>query len=755
MTDSSEERIGDVDFGSDGREEIKVKDQHKKIMSSIVTVGESALSRRFVDMRKEVEMSQMQLEKSVKLVEEIMRELKGLKEDVVPDKEQLLPATSSDHLLSVGQTVYAMSSTSLLSPWQQATLLSVQPDQCLVQFPSLPQSVLLPLTQIAYSFPTVTALPVGSRCIALYKEDSEGGFYPGLVGEMANSSNSGRYLVFYDDGYASYVSPGDLMQVCKASKKVWQDVDQGNRDFIKMFVTEYPVKKMVKLVVGDKIMTELYGDWILAEVTEVDESLAEITFEAQEACEWIYRGSKRFQPIYKLLQMKTSALNVFKPSNGHIVQQTVPVLQSKPYQLHECSPSCLAQHPYQPSQHKTTSPLTIPLHLGWRREVTTHWDPEVQGNWTVFYISPCGRRLRNIKEVHSLLNLCNSNLTVDLFVFDCWVHVLDVFQATQDLLDMPDISHGAERMPIPACNPYSCSPPPYMEYSTAADPQPGVQANADTGFLLGCGCTDDCQDKTSCSCWQLTIQATSCDREGWVNTQAGYRYRRLPDVVLTGIYECNQTCACRTTCLNRVVQLPLRARLQVFKTEAKGWGVRSLVDLPQGAFVCTYVGRLYGSEQEAGFEDAYFADLDLIEVVERRKEGYESDVSDIEEFREEDLVIDDASVDNNNRDTTEMKPQFISTRQLFGPDQEIFIMDAMTQGNIGRYFNHSCNPNTFVQNVFVSRHDLRFPTLAFFTMKYVPAGTELCWDYSYKVGALPGKQIDCHCGEENCRKRLL
>ena len=34
-------------------------------------------------------------------------------------------------------------------------------------------------------------------------------------------------------------------------------------------------------------------------------------------------------------------------------------------------------------------------------------------------------------------------------------------------------------------------------------------------------------------------------------------------------------------------------------------------------------------------------------------------------------------------------------------------MDANSQGNIGRYFNHSCDPNIFVQNVFIDSHDLR------------------------------------------------
>ena len=55
---------------------------------------------------------------------------------------------------------------------------------------------------------------------------------------------------------------------------------------------------------------------------------------------------------------------------------------------------------------------------------------------------------------------------------------------------------------------------------------------------------------------------------------------------------------------------------------------------------------------------------------------------------------------------------------------ECYIMDAKQTGNIGRYLNHSCHPNVFVQNVFVDTHDLRFPWIAFFTSTYVKAGKE-------------------------------
>ena len=85
-----------------------------------------------------------------------------------------------------------------------------------------------------------------------------------------------------------------------------------------------------------------------------------------------------------------------------------------------------------------------------------------------------------------------------------------------------------------------------------------------------------------------------------------------------------------------------------------------------------------------------------------------------------------------------------------GKNEEAYIMDAKVIGNLGRYMNHSCRPNVFVQNVFIESHDLRFvsssellvifsfctsrfPTIAFFTFKFVPAGSELCWNYNYEV----------------------
>uniref|UniRef100_A0A8C4XR93 Pre-SET domain-containing protein n=1 Tax=Falco tinnunculus TaxID=100819 RepID=A0A8C4XR93_FALTI len=52
------------------------------------------------------------------------------------------------------------------------------------------------------------------------------------------------------------------------------------------------------------------------------------------------------------------------------------------------------------------------------------------------------------------------------------------------------------------------------------------------------------------------------------------------------VFECNTMCQCSESCQNRVVQRGLQFRLEVFKTEKKGWGLRTLEFIAKGRFVC-------------------------------------------------------------------------------------------------------------------------------------------------------------------------
>lgn len=60
--------------------------------------------------------------------------------------------------------------------------------------------------------------------------------------------------------------------------------------------------------------------------------------------------------------------------------------------------------------------------------------------------------------------------------------------------------------------------------------------------------------------------------------------------------------------------------------------------------------------------------------------------------------------------------------------EQMYYLDASKEGNVARFFNHSCEPNLFLQNVFTDTHDPQFPLIAFFTSRSVKAGTELTWN---------------------------
>lgn len=195
-------------------------------------------------------------------------------------------------------------------------------------------------------------------------------------------------------------------------------------------------------------------------------------------------------------------------------------------------------------------------------------------------------------------------------------------------------------MVVPCVNYYDNTMPPPCTYSAKRIPTEDVHLNLNSEYLAGCDCEDDCLDKTKCQCWQLTIAGAKFGNPNTPPEEVGYEFKRLPEPVPTGIYECNANCKCKLNCLNRVAQQPLQMKLQVFKTVNRGWGLRCLNDVPKGSFICCYAGHLlteqHANEAGENLGDEYFAELDYIEVVENLKEGYEPDV-----VNDDDLTDDD------------------------------------------------------------------------------------------------------------------
>lgn len=97
------------------------------------------------------------------------------------------------------------------------------------------------------------------------------------------------------------------------------------------------------------------------------------------------------------------------------------------------------------------------------------------------------------------------------------------------------------------------------------------------------------------------------------------------------------------------------------------------------------------------------------------------------------LFSDSLEVNSNNNLSNKQITNSLDNNEPINHDFGIYVMDAHYKGNVSRFYNHSCSPNVFVQNVFLDTWDVRFPWVAFFTATSVKAGTELVWDYSYEV----------------------
>ncbi|XP_059232051.1 histone-lysine N-methyltransferase SETDB1 isoform X1 [Mustela nigripes] len=301
------------------------------------------------------------------------------------------------------------------------------------------------------------------------------------------------------------------------------------------------------------------------------------------------------------------------------------------YLPHVCSYTCLSRvRPMRSAQYRGKNPLLVPLLYDFRR-MTARRRVNRKMGFHVIYKTPCGLCLRTMQEIERYLFETGCDfLFLEMFCLDPYVLVDRKFQPYKPFYYILDITYGKEDVPLSCVNEIDTTPPPQVAYSKERIPGKGVFINTGPEFLVGCDCKDGCRDKSKCACHQLTIQATACTPGGQINPNSGYQYKRLEECLPTGVYECNKRCKCDPNmCTNRLVQHGLQVRLQLFKTQNKGWGIRCLDDIAKGSFVCIYAGKILTDDfaDKEGLEmgDEYFANLDHIESVENFKEGYESD----------------------------------------------------------------------------------------------------------------------------------
>ncbi|GJZ28555.1 probable inactive histone-lysine N-methyltransferase SUVR2 [Tanacetum coccineum] len=182
------------------------------------------------------------------------------------------------------------------------------------------------------------------------------------------------------------------------------------------------------------------------------------------------------------------------------------------------------------------------------------------------------------------------------------------------------------------------------------------------------------------------------------------------------IKECWLKCGCSKKCGNRVVQGGIKHKLQVFMTRGgKGWGLRTLEDLPKGAFVCEFVGEV----------------LTCGEFYSRVSQSSKKD-----EYAHPPLLDADWGGEN------ELK------------EEEALCLDATYYGNVARFINHRCFDANLVEiPVEVENPDRHYYHLAFFTTRKVKALEELTRDYGidFDDDDNPIKAFTCQCGSRYCR----
>ncbi|KZT68078.1 hypothetical protein DAEQUDRAFT_766652 [Daedalea quercina L-15889] len=153
-------------------------------------------------------------------------------------------------------------------------------------------------------------------------------------------------------------------------------------------------------------------------------------------------------------------------------------------------------------------------------------------------------------------------------------------------------------------------------------------------------------------------------------------------------------CRCRSYCQNQRFQRREYAPIEIVQTEMKGFGLRAAEDLPKDAFIYEYLGDVVSQPTflkrmrqyaEEGIRHFYFMML--------------------------------------------QKDEFI---------------DATKRGGIGRFANHSCNPNCYVAKWTVDQH----VRMGIFANRNIKKNEELTFNYNvdrYGHDAQP-----CYCGEPNC-----
>lgn len=196
--------------------------------------------------------------------------------------------------------------------------------------------------------------------------------------------------------------------------------------------------------------------------------------------------------------------------------------------------------------------------------------------------------------------------------------------------DIIYVENGLDMTPPPSDFNYVCS-------NVYAEGVPNPSHPDLSSSLCGCECYylgRKCGPKSEFCCAHMAGSRFAYTPAGKVKVPPG-----------TPIYECNTKCSCPSDCSNRIVQLGRKIPLCIFRTEGRGWGVKTTEPIKPNTFVTEYVGEVITNE-------------------EAEKRGKKCDARGITYLFDLD----------------------------FEDDNSAFTIDAAIYGNISHFFNHSVSP---------------------------------------------------------------
>lgn len=148
---------------------------------------------------------------------------------------------------------------------------------------------------------------------------------------------------------------------------------------------------------------------------------------------------------------------------------------------------------------------------------------------------------------------------------------------------LADVSGGVERRQIPVFNEVDDEPAP-ADLTYVRD---SVVGSAAAQALVGAGRRALPDRWCGKERGRASGPLTAFTRDGSLRTTESL-----------GVWECCDACLGATCQSQRLISTRgLFLPLELFRTPAKGWGVRCAVDIPAGAFICAYEGELITSSE--------------------------------------------------------------------------------------------------------------------------------------------------------------